>query len=186
MDSDSRDAALMARLANSDQTAMKVLVERYKAKAYYLALGMVGNKDEALDISQEAFLRVYRSAKKFLPGSDFFPWFYAIIANLCRDCLARRERKEKGTVDIAEYDFLEAENCDPEQKLIQDEEILRVRGALMLMDFEDREILMLKHFRDLSYEEIAALLKIPRGTVMSRLYYARKKLAKLLEEKAAS
>jgi RNA polymerase sigma-70 factor (ECF subfamily) len=176
------DEAIMAAILNGRKSAMKALVEKYKRKAYYLAMGMVGNSDEAFDISQEAFVRVFRSAKRYNPGQKFFPWFYSIIVNLCRDVLKRREAKESREVSIDDNAFLLVDSANPEAELIRKEEAECIRRALMQLDFDDREIIMLRHFRDLSYQEISSLLKIPRGTVMSRLYYARKKLARLLNE----
>lgn len=176
------DANLMVRIRKGDQTAMRELVERYKVKAYHLALGMVGNKDEAFDISQEAFIRVHRSAGKFNPDRQFFPWFYSIIANLSKDCLKRRERWESKQIDIDDNDFLLVVETNPEKIVLKKEQARNLRKAIMQLDFSSREIVMLKHFRDLSYDRIAEILKIPKGTVMSRLYYARRKLAEILGE----
>jgi RNA polymerase sigma-70 factor (ECF subfamily) len=172
----------MTLIKKGEQSAMKELVEKYKMKVYYLALGMVGNKDEAYDISQEAFIRVYHSARRFKTAQKFFPWFYSIIANLCKDCLKKREKWDSRQVDIDENDFLLVADSNPEKMMIIKEQARNLRRGLMALDFADREIIMLKHFRDLSYDEIAAMLKIPRGTVMSRLYYARRKLAKLMSD----
>jgi len=172
----------MAKIAGGDKSAMRILVDRYKEKAYYLALGMVGNSDEAYDISQDAFIRVFKSAGKFVPGSRFFPWFYSIISNLCKDTLARRMKKEAPNINIDDCEFLLVDEATPESTVMREERAAEVRRAIMKLSFEDREIIMLKHFRDMSYDEIATLLKIPKGTVMSRLYYARKKLAGLLDE----
>jgi RNA polymerase sigma-70 factor (ECF subfamily) len=176
------DNDLVSAIQRGDKNAMKDLVERYKKKAFYLALGMVGNTDEALDISQEAFIRVFKSARKFDLAQRFFPWFYSIISNLCRDTLSRRERRDSKEVDINEQEYILITDSNPETLMIKSEEAQRLRKAIMKLDFADREIIMLKHFRDLSYDEIAELLEIPKGTVMSRLYYARKKLASLLNE----
>lgn len=176
------DNELIAAIQRGRKTAMKTLVERYKRKAYYLALGMVGNSDEAYEISQEAFIRVYRSAKGFDLTHRFFPWFYSIISNLCKDTLARRESRESREVDIEESEFLLVDKENPETKMIKEEETKNLRKALLKLDFDEREIIMLKHFRDMPYDDIASLLKIPKGTVMSRLYYARKKLAKVFNE----
>lgn len=163
---------------------MRALVERYKRKAYYLALGMVGNRDEALDISQEAFIRVFKSARKFERDQKFFPWFYSIVANLCKDDLQRREKRDSKAVDLEENDFLLVDESSPETKMILKEQAQMLQKALAQLSFEDREIIMLKHFREMPYDEISRLLNIPKGTVMSRLYYARKKLAKLCHELA--
>jgi RNA polymerase sigma-70 factor (ECF subfamily) len=172
----------MAAILAGKKSAMKILVDRYKKKAYYLALGMVGNSDEALDISQEAFIKVFKSAGRFDQNQRFFPWFYSIVINLCKDSLLRRERRESKEVNIEDNAFLLVDSRNPETTMIKKEEARSVRKAIMKLDPDDREIIMLKHFRDVPYEEIAILLNIPKGTVMSRLYYARKKLAKLLNE----
>jgi RNA polymerase sigma-70 factor (ECF subfamily) len=143
---------------------------------------MVGNRDEAFDISQEAFIRVYKSRGKFISDHRFFPWFYSIIANLCRDYLRKRRGRESAEIDIDDCNFLLISESNPETELISKEQAHNLRRALMALDFADREIIMLKHFRELSYDEISATLGIPRGTVMSRLYYARRKLAKMMDE----
>jgi len=176
------DNRLIAEILSGNKSAMKMLVERYKKKAFFLALGMVGNSDEAYDISQEAFIKVFKSAGRFDQNQRFFPWFYSIVINLCKDCLHRRETHDSKKIDIDDNSFLLVDERNPETTLVKKEEAVGVQKAIMKLDPEDREIIMLKHFRDVSYEEIAVLLNIPKGTVMSRLYYARKKLAKLLNE----
>jgi RNA polymerase sigma-70 factor (ECF subfamily) len=165
-----------------NKKALGKLVERHKKLAYRLALGLTGNVDDAYDISQEAFLRVYRSAKTYDENQPFLPWFYTIIANLCRTWLRRRSRQENRMVDIEQAPYLLVDDTNPEKELIRKETAARLRRALMELSFDDREIITLQHFRGMSYEEIAVLLNIPRGTVMSRLYYARKKLATLMRE----
>ncbi|MBN2226045.1 MAG: RNA polymerase sigma factor [candidate division Zixibacteria bacterium] len=174
------DNELVSWIASRKKKAMKALVERYKKRAYYLALGMVGNTDEAYDISQEAFIRVFKSAHTFDPNQQFFPWFYSILRNLCLNCLQRRQNRESRDVALDDCEYLLEADSNPETAVIQKEQVQRIRKALMRLDPDDREIIAMKHFRDCSYDEIAGLLKIQKGTVMSRLYYARKKLAKLL------
>lgn len=176
------DSALVMSVKAGNKKALAELVERHKRSAFRMALGMVGNADDAYDISQEAFLRVQRSAKTYDERQPFAPWFYTIIANLCRTWLKRRSRTEHRTVDLDSVEFLLVDDSNPEAITISKETIRLLREALMKLDFADREIIMLQHFRGMSYEEIAQLLKIPKGTVMSRLYYARKKLAKLMRQ----
>ncbi len=176
------DTALVTDIKFGDKKAFAKLVERHKKAAYRIALGLVGNKDDAYDISQEAFLRVYRSAKTYDESQPFLPWFYAIIANLCRTWLQRRARREHRMVDIDDASYLLVDTDNPEKSLISKETVARLRYALMQLPFKDREIIILQHFRGMSYDEIAELLNIPRGTVMSRLYYARKKLATLMRQ----
>jgi len=174
------DIALVTDIKAGDKKALALLVERYKKLAYRTALGLVGNKDDAYDISQEAFLRVYRSAGTYDESQPFLPWFYTIIANLCRTWLKRRSRRENRMLDVDDVSYLMIDDANPEAEMIRKESIASLRRAIMNLPFEDREIIMLQHFRGMSYAEIADLLRIPRGTVMSRLYYARKKLAKLM------
>lgn len=171
------DSTLVTAIVAGDKNALGILVERHKKLAFSLALGLVGNKDDAYDISQEAFLRVYRSARTFDSSKPFLPWFYTIISNLCRSLLRRRTVREYRTVDLDDISFLLVDHATPEQAYIRRELVANLRQALMKLPFKDREIITLQHFRNMSYDEIAALLDIPRGTVMSRLYYARKKLA---------
>ena len=176
------DSALVINIGAGDKKALGVLVERYKKLAFQTALGLVGNRDDAYDISQEAFLRVYRSARTYDRSQPFLPWFYTIVANLSRTWLRRRSRREHKMVDIDDTSFLMVSEGNPETELVAREQVQLLRKALMKLSFEDREIITLQHFRAMSYDEIAALLEIPKGTVMSRLYYARKRLAKLMRE----
>lgn len=176
------DIQCMCQLKRGKVTALSALVEKYKKQAYFLALGMVGNSDDAYDISQEAFLRVYSSARTFDETQRFFPWFYSIIANLCRNLLRKRQVSSARHVDTAEVDYLLVDRETPESAYLSQEEKRRLYKALRKLSFSDSEIINLNHFRMMSYDEIARLLDIPRGTVMSRLYYARKRLAKLMEE----
>ncbi|MBN1212216.1 MAG: RNA polymerase sigma factor [candidate division Zixibacteria bacterium] len=175
------DISLVMDIKTGNKQALGRLVERHKKLAYQIALGLVGNRDDAFDISQEAFLRVYRSAKTYDESQPFLPWFYRIVVNLSRTWLKRRTRQRKRMVDVDDNAYLLVDTHDPEQDLIKAEMISCLNRALLELPFEDREIVMLQHFRGMSYDEIAGILNIPRGTVMSRLYYARKKLAKLME-----
>jgi len=177
------DMALVVDIRNGDKKALATLIERHKKTAFRIALGLVGNKDDAYDISQEAFLRVYRSAATYDEKQPFQPWFYTIIANLSRTWLRRRSLRDNRMVELDDVSWLLVDDRTPEAAVIKEETVSDLRQALKELSFEDREIIMLQHFRGMSYEEIAHLLSIPKGTVMSRLYYARKKLAGLMRLK---
>ncbi len=177
------DVALVMDIRDGSKKALGKLVERHKKSAFRIALGLVGNKDDAFDISQEAFLRVYRSANTYDESQPFGPWFYTIIANLSRTWLRRRSRREHRMVDVDDVSWLLVDERTPEQAVIKKEMVAQLRQALKELPFDDREIITLQHFRGMSYDEIAQLLGIPKGTVMSRLYYARKKLATLMRLK---
>jgi len=174
------DVALVMSIRNGNKKALALLVERHKKSAFRIALGLVGNKDDAYDISQEAFLRVYRSADTYDEKQPFAPWFYTIIANLSRTWLRRRSRRENRMVDLDDVSWLLVDERTPEQEVIKNEMVANLHRALKELSFDDREIITLQHFRGMSYDEIAHLLGIPKGTVMSRLYYARKKMATLM------
>lgn len=174
------DRALIMDIQTGDKKALGILVNKHKKTAYNIALGLVGNKDDAFDISQEAFLRVYRSANTYDSSKPFLPWFYRIISNLSKTWLAKRSRRDNKMVDVDDASYLLIDTSNPEEAMVKKETAAFVRDALLQLDFEDREIITLQHFRNMSYDEIADLLHIPKGTVMSRLYYARKKLASLM------
>lgn len=176
------DQALIGDIKSGNKNALGKLVERHKQSAYRIALGLVGNKDDAFDISQEAFLRVYRSADTYDETQPFLPWFYKIISNLSKTWLSKRSRRESKMVDVDDTSYLLIDRSNPEENLEKKEIAVKLRRALLELDFEDREIITLQHFRGMSYDEIANLLGIPKGTVMSRLYYARKKLADLMRQ----
>ena len=176
------DVALVMDIRTGNKNALGKLVERHKKSAFRIALGLVGNRDDAHDISQEAFIRVYRSAATYDEDQPFQPWFYTIIANLCRTWLRKRSRVDNRLVDLDDVSYLLIDENNPEKATIQRETIAALRRALLNLSFTEREIISLQHFRGMSYDEIADLLNIPKGTVMSRLYYARKKLATLMRQ----
>jgi len=176
------DIGLVMDIKSGNKQALAALVERHKKSAFRIALGLVGNKDDAYDISQEAFLRVYKSAETYDTNQPFLPWFYTIISNLSKTWLKRRSNRDNKMIDVEDNSFLLIDTNTPEEALVKKESIAQLNDALLKLDFEDREIITLQHFRGMSYDEISSLLEIPKGTVMSRLYYARKKLASLMRQ----
>ena len=107
------DSALVMDIGAGNKRAFQELVEKHKKGAFRMALGLVGNRDDAFDISQEAFLRVYKSAHTFDQSQPFLPWFYTIIANLCRTWLCRRSRRDNKMVDVDDVSFLLVSEDDP-------------------------------------------------------------------------
>ncbi|MCK4574634.1 MAG: RNA polymerase sigma factor [candidate division Zixibacteria bacterium] len=174
------DAALVMSIKSGNKKALGRLVERHKKMAFRTALGLVGNKDDAHDISQEAFLRVYNSARTFDESQAFLPWFYTIISNLSRTWLRRRSRRDNRSVPLEDTPYLVVNDANPEKALLKKESVELLQAALLKLSYDDREIITLQHFRGMAYDDMATMLDIPRGTVMSRLYYARKRLAKLM------
>lgn len=147
--------------------AYQAIVERYMKKAYYIALGFVRNPQDALDISQEAFIKAFRRIKSFDIERPFFPWFYKLMKNFCLDHLKRRSRIQE--VPLDEGRVLKEEHEDREMK-----EVLW-RGIESL-PVEQREVIILRYFQQLSYQEISEVMGKPVGTVMSSLFYAKKRL----------
>ncbi|MHC4474286.1 MAG: RNA polymerase sigma factor [Planctomycetota bacterium] len=178
-----QEAVALQRCRDSSKEAFEAIVRRYMKQAYSIALGLVGNREDALDLSQEAFFRAYRNIKHLKAGRRFFPWFYQILRNLCFTHLRKRHR---GRGEMPAYD---EQDCplpasgrfDPELVAERNETKDRVWRAIGMLDDKHREIIILRHFQDLSYEQMAQALFCSKGTVMSRLYHARQRLKKLLD-----
>jgi RNA polymerase sigma-70 factor (ECF subfamily) len=181
-----RDLILRAQAGES--AAFGLLVERYMRRAYYAALGLVGSHEDALDLSQEAFVRAYRARQRLDPDLPFYAWLYQILRRLCfnfvRDRRTRRNRLQEARSWLAEQVGHRAENGSPERSALRSEVRARVQAGIERLRDREREVLVLKEFEGLRYREIAELLGIPIGTVMSRLYTARRHLAEVLEEES--
>jgi RNA polymerase sigma-70 factor (ECF subfamily) len=172
----------MRRCRRGSSAAFEVFVNRYMKDAYFIALGLVGNREDAMDLSQEAFIRAYRNIKHLKPERKFFPWFYQILKNLCISHLRKRRYRKA--------DSLDSENCpeipdntdcfSPEVVAEKNEFKVKVWQAIGKLDDKHREVIILRHFQNMSYEQIAEALYCNKGTVTSRLYYARKRLEELL------
>lgn len=160
-------------------TIFEQLVKSNMKKAYYSALGILGSHDAAMEISQQAFIRAYRNFHKYDKKRNFFTWYYKIMRNLCMNYF--RDNRNRISFDsIGEFESMEPQsNPDNIYEKIELKE--KLTDALNELEFEDREIIMLKEFENHSYKEIAEIMNIPVGTVMSKLFYVRKKLAKKLE-----
>jgi RNA polymerase sigma-70 factor (ECF subfamily) len=141
-------------------------MERYQNQAMAHSVAILGNRADAEDALQEAFLDAYRALDGFDEKRSFYPWFYTILRNRCWKLAASRG---KHSTSIEDLEILTASDENPEQKLALDE-------ALGKLQPESREILTLRHLDGLSYEELSGRLGVPIGTVMSRLFYARKQL----------
>lgn len=164
---------LIGLVRKGRKEAYQVIVTRYMGKAYYIALGFVHNQQDALDISQEAFIKAYRKIKTFDADRPFYPWFYEIIKNLCLDHLKRRKQKKE--VPLNGVRILKDEKEDRELKAT-------IWKGIDALPFEQKEIILLRYFQQLSYQEIADITGKPLGTVMSSLYYARLKLRHILAD----
>jgi RNA polymerase sigma-70 factor (ECF subfamily) len=180
------DRDLAERARRGDTEAFGELVERYKRRAYYAALGLVGSHEDALDLSQEAFARAFRARRRLDPERPFYAWLYQILRRLCfnhyRDLRTRRRRLEQATPWLVTQAAGRAAEASPVRRIELEELRDRVRDAIEELSEFEREVLVLREFEGLKYREIADLLGIPIGTVMSRLYTARRHLAQVLED----
>jgi len=175
------DNVLVEQCLNGDLRKFRILVERYKKLTYYFALGMVGNSEDAYDLSQEAFVKAYRALPRFDKKHTFKSWLFTILSNLCKNALRSSAIRQKYICsEKALATGSAVSTADPEKSYITNEVKKAVWDALANLDEDDKEIIILKHFQDMSYKEISEVLNIPFGSVMSRLYYARVKLKKAL------
>ncbi len=135
-----------------------------------------------MDLSQEAFIRAYRNIKHVKPGRRFFPWFYQILKNLCVSHLRKRRYRRAGSLDAADCPEVAAtaDYFCPDVVAGRNETKDKVWQAIGKLDDKHREVIILRHFQNMSYEQIAEALFCNQGTVTSRLYYARKRLKELL------
>lgn len=180
------DAELLVRTKAGDIAAYGALVERYRKKAYFGALAWLGHREEALDITQEAFARGYQAISRFDTTLPFYPWLYRIVRNLCFSHLRKTGGKRTVSLsatsedeDAPQTDVPDA-RFDPKALAARTEVGENVWRAINSLSARDREIIIMNHFLDMSYQETAEALSIPIGTVMSRLYYARQRLRERL------
>lgn len=178
------EAIAIERCRRGSPDAFEVIVKRYMKKAYFIALGLVGNRDDALELSQEAFFRAYDNIDRLNSSRKFFPWFYQILKNLCFSHLRKRTRRQTTALDnIGDQKVVGdgGEAFDPEAVAQRNELKTRVWRAIGKLDNKHREVIVLRHFQNLSYDQMAGVLFCNKGTVMSRLYHARRKLKDLLD-----
>lgn len=183
---DASEAFLVELASEGDTTAFGELVRRNMRRAHRAALGLVGSQEDALDLSQDAFARALRHAAKLDPGRPFYPWYYAILRRLCFNFLRDRKNRQRLLDETGAWlaeDLAGASGEHPEARLRREEAGRTVARAMARLPEAQREMLVLREFEELKYQEIAELLGIPAGTVMSRLYTARRALADALEER---
>jgi len=185
--SDDSDENLMLRVGQGQRAAFDEIVRRYTRKMVNLAYQITGDRDQAEDIAQETFLRAYKSAARYTEMAKFSTWLYTIAINLCRNELRRRrfkpysleemaEREDEGKLRVDIVDERSKPDADLERKEIS----LLVQRAIAMVPTKFRVPLVLRDIQDLSYEEIGAMLKLPEGTVKSRINRARLKVKEIL------
>ena len=187
------DRELVERVQGGDEQAFRVLYERYHRRAYAVAYGVVKNKQDALDVVQDGFVKVHRYIGKFQGTSSFYTWLYRIIMNLAIDHV-RRRKNAKGV----EYDDRVGREADeiagdgtllprimdanPSKTVIRRELLGKIQDALAELPEYHRAVIVLREIEGLSYEEMSQVLDVPKGTIMSRLFHTRKKMQALLSD----
>lgn len=188
------DLTLVQRVRSGDQRAFKLLVERYQRKVYAVALGMLKDKEEARDVAQEAFIKVYKYLDHFKGDASFYTWLYRITVNICIDVMRRKgsargdehvEFDESVRLDTSEANLGSLGTrlgTNPQKSALRRELADKIAQAFQHIPETHREILLLREVEGMSYEDLARTLDIPKGTVMSRLFHARLKMQKILSE----
>lgn len=164
------DNELVRATLAGDRAGFDELVDRHQMAIYNMALRVTGNRDDALDVSQAAFLKAYDKLEQFKPAYRFFSWLYRIAMNEALDLVKRRQTLTELSPDIP------APAAGPEAECVGNQAGRRLQSALMELKPTYRAVVVLRHFHGLSYREIGAVVGAPERTVKSRLFTARQQL----------
>jgi len=181
------DEALVKAARRGDMGAFEELVSRHRDKIYARAVSMMRNEDDAVDLSQEAWVKGWQRLKQFQFESSFSTWMTRIVINLCLDQLRRQKRLRAESIEELDEDGgvekqMPVVTTNPTERLERNELRERIDVALAQLSDAHRTVLVLHEFERLEYKEIARAMECSIGTVMSRLFYARRRMAVLLME----
>ena len=184
------DRALIARAQAGEMVAFRRLVERHQRQAFALAFALVRDENDARELVQEAFLRAFKNLPTFQRDSSFFTWLYRIVTNLGIDLLRKPGRRvqepteEVGTTDgDVDVPFLgRFDGADPVEAVRRREIAQRLQTAFDELPSYHRAVIVLRELEGMSYEEMASVMSVSKGTIMSRLFHARKKLQRVLAD----
>jgi RNA polymerase sigma-70 factor (ECF subfamily) len=183
------DQRLVERCKKGDQKAFRILVERYQGRVYALALSMLHNRQDALDVSQEAFIKVHRYLGNFQGSASFYTWLYRITYNLCIDQLRRSGRMQSVDYDdkIQRETTTDPGNLQPKlsegnpARTLQRRELAeKIQEAIDELPSYHKGVIIMREIEGMSYKEMAEVMQVSKGTIMSRLHHARQKLQKAL------
>jgi RNA polymerase sigma-70 factor, ECF subfamily len=170
------DKELVGRCLNGDLKAFEVLLERYQKPVFNIALRILSDTMDAADVTQSTFLKAYEKLSSYSDRYKFFSWLYRIAVNTSLNFLEQKKRSDLlGDGDVAESDTME-------ERLHASERVEKLDDAILNLPVDYRVVIVLRHFHDLSYEEIGAILDIPDKTVKSRLFTGRQLLKDMLME----
>jgi RNA polymerase sigma-70 factor (ECF subfamily) len=174
LEHDASDAVLVARSLEGDSRAFDGLVQRYYRPLFTVAFRMLGNRDDAADATQNAFLKIHQGLARFDGNRRFFSWIYRILVNECLN--VRRDRKP---FEPLGEDFAAAGSTHGQLETSEQRRL--VQSAILALPADYRAVIVLRHFAEMSYEDMSAALEIPVRTVRWRLHAARRQLAQRLE-----
>lgn len=166
--------AIKLCLKYQDPTGFEFLVKKYRREAYFHARAILGNQEDAADACQESFAKAFVAIPKLTRLDAFYPWFYRILRNCCLNMIRKRKSADKYKIEKHREASMAIDHSNSSDTLERREEQVMVWQVLKTLNPEFREILIMKYIQGLCYAEISTYLGIPRGTVMSRLYYARR------------
>lgn len=183
------DRALIVQARSGSTHAFRLLVERHQRRAFAIAIGLVRDENDAREIVQEAFLRVYRGLDAFEGTSSFFTWLYRIVTNLSIDLMRKPSRRETEPLDHAALDengesllLSRLDGSDPAAVVRRGEIRRRIEAALDELPPYHRGVILMREVEGMSYEEMAVAMGVSKGTIMSRLFHARRKLQRALRD----
>ena len=181
------DHDLVQRVQAGDSAAFRTLFDKYHRRAFAVAMGVVKNEDDALDAVQHAFVKVHKNIHKFQGSSGFYTWLYRIVMNVSIDHVRRTSRRK--SLDFDERALHEESevagdgamlprvtNANPGKAALRAELGSAIQAALGELPEHHRAVIVLREIEGMSYEEMAEALDVPKGTIMSRLFHARKKM----------
>jgi RNA polymerase sigma-70 factor (ECF subfamily) len=171
---------LILQAKSGNKSAFDLLIKAYLPRIYNAAFYFVRNMEDAKDICQEVLCKAYLNIKNFDENRPLFPWLHRITKNLCINHLKRYENRNLG---IADEEFYPSSTKNPEESVIEAFEAELIKSVIEELPGQQRHILYLKYYEECSYREMAEILDIPTGTVMSRLYNARQNLKERLQMK---
>ncbi len=187
-----KDLELVRRCQAGDDAAFGELVGRYQRKVFTIALGMLKTPDDAMDVSQEAFIKIHRYVGSFQGSSSFYTWLYRIVVNLCIDHLRKANRFASGEFDegTVDRDKVEGERTvlssnlgnNPSRSLGRKELAEQIQSAVDTLPPYHRAVILMREVEGMSYAEMAKAMKVSKGTIMSRLHHARRKLQRALSD----
>jgi RNA polymerase sigma-70 factor (ECF subfamily) len=186
---DDPDAAMVAAVLDGDPEAYRVLVERYERRIYHVVYGMVRSPEDAKDLAQDAFIKAFQNLHRFRLESKFYTWLCRIAMNVAIDHLRKQKHRRhsefddsRGGSEGAQVVRLHSAKDDPAANVARSQLNKTIMDAVETLPDDQKQVLILRELEDMPYKEIAEVLGIPEGTVMSRLYYARRRLQEMLSE----